>query len=92
MLLRVPGIGVKSAMRIIKARRYVNLHFCDLKKIGVVLKRAIYFITCNGKMMYSIKLQEDYIIQNLTNKNDRIQFGYDGMTFQQLSLFDDRTI
>ena len=39
-LLRVPGIGVKSAQRIVKARRSANLRFEDLKKIGVVLKRA----------------------------------------------------
>ena len=44
-LLRVPGIGVKSAQRIVKARRYGALSFGDLKKMGVVLKRALYFIT-----------------------------------------------
>lgn len=53
-LLRVPGIGVKSANRIVKARRHSRLDFSDLKKIGVVLKRATYFITCSGRMMYSI--------------------------------------
>lgn len=53
-LLRVPGIGVKSANRIVKARRHSRLDFSDLKKIGVVLKRAAYFITCSGRMMYSI--------------------------------------
>lgn len=91
MILRVPGIGVKSALRIVKARRSANLTFETLKKIGVVLKRALYFITCNGKMMYPTKLEEDYIVRNLTEKKDRIQFGQDGMTFQQLSLFDDRS-
>ena len=49
MLLRVPGIGVKSAMRIRAARRYATLDFDALKKLGVVLKRAKYFIVCNGK-------------------------------------------
>ncbi len=49
MLLRVPGIGVKSAQRIIKARRVGKLSFENLKKIGVVLKRAGHFITCQGK-------------------------------------------
>ena len=44
-LLRVPGIGVKSANRIVKARRHSRLDFSDLRKIGVVLKRAAYFIT-----------------------------------------------
>lgn len=89
MILRVPGIGVKSAIRIVKARRSANLNFDTLKKIGVVLKRALYFITCNGRMMYPTKLEEDYIVRNLTEKKDRIQFGQDGMTFKQLSLFDD---
>ncbi|MBQ2803091.1 MAG: putative DNA modification/repair radical SAM protein, partial [Lachnospiraceae bacterium] len=58
MLLRVPGIGVNSAMRIVAARRSTNLTFADLKKIGVVLKRALYFITCGGRMMYPVKLEE----------------------------------
>lgn len=89
LLLRIPGVGVKSAMRIVAARRNTNLTFADLKKIGVVLKRAIYFITCNGKMMYPTKLDEDYIVRNLTNTGERIQFGSDGMTYKQMSLFDD---
>ncbi len=89
MLLRIPGVGVKSAMRIVAARKNTNLTFADLKKIGVVLKRALYFITCNGRMMYSTKLDEDYIVRNLTNTGERIQFGSDGMTYKQMSLFDD---
>ena len=88
-LLRVPGLGVNSARRIMTARRSVNLNFDDLKKLGVVLKRALYFITCNGKMMYPTKLEEDYIVRNLTDKQNRIQFGQDGMTYRQMSLFDD---
>lgn len=87
-LLRIPGVGVKSARRIVAARRSTNLTFADLKKIGVVLKRAIYFITCNGRMMYPTKLEEDYIVRNLTYEKDRIQFGSDGMSYQQMSLFD----
>lgn len=62
VLLRVPGIGVKSAQRIVKARRNGNLRFEDLKRIGVVLKRALYFITCSGHMMYKTKIEEDYIL------------------------------
>ena len=88
-LLRIPGVGVKSAQRIVAARRSGNLSFADLKKIGVVLKRALYFITCNGRMMYPTKLDEDYIVRNLTSEKDRIQFGSDGMTYKQISLFDD---
>ncbi len=88
-LLRVPGIGVKSAKRIVAARRKANLNFGDLKKIGVVLKRAVYFITCCGRMMYPVKLDEDYIVRNLTDVQERIRFGSDGMSYRQMSLFDD---
>lgn len=49
-LLRVPGVGVKSAWRIVQARRVQPLHFEGLRKLGVVLKRARYFLTCQGKM------------------------------------------
>lgn len=89
-LLRVPGLGVNSANRIVAARRSATLRFEDLKRIGVVLKRALYFITCSGKMMYPTKLDEDYIVRNLTNTKDRVQFGQDGMSYKQLSLFDDQ--
>lgn len=88
-LLRIPGVGVKSAQRIVAARRSTSLTFADLKKLGVVLKRALYFITCNGRMMYPTKLEEDYIVRNLTTDKDRIRFGSDGMTYKQMSLFDD---
>lgn len=88
-LLRVPGIGYKSAGRIVKARRMGNLNFDDLKKIGVVLKRALYFITCSGKMMYPVRIEEDYITRNLMNTKEKLPEGADGMTFRQLSLFDD---
>ena len=89
LLLRVPGIGVKSAQRIVQARRTACLNFEHLKKIGVVLKRALYFITCNGRMMYRTKLEEDYIVRNLTAVREKLPFDADGMTYQQLSLFDD---
>lgn len=89
MLLRVPGIGVKSAQRIVAARRSANLTFADLKKIGVVLKRALFFVTCDGRMMYPVKLDEDYIVRNLTDVKERVRFGSDGMSYRQMSLFDD---
>ena len=88
-LLRVPGIGCKSAARIVKARRTGNLRFEDLKKIGVVLKRALYFITCGGRMMYRTRIDQDYITRNLLNTRERLPEGADGMTYRQLSLFDD---
>ncbi len=89
MLLRVPGIGVKSAQRICKARKSGALNFDHLKKIGVVLKRALYFITCSGKMMYHTKIEEDYITRNLLAEHEKLPFDKDGMTYRQLSLFDD---
>lgn len=88
-LLRVPGLGVNSARRIVAARRHGNLTFEDLRKIGVVLKRAVFFITCNGKMMYQTKLEEDYIVRNLTYTGERLPFSVDGVTYRQMSLFDD---
>ena len=89
LLLRVPGIGVKSAQRIVKARRTACLNFEDLKRIGVVLKRALYFITCSGRMMYRTRIEEDYIVRNLTAVKERLPFDADGMTYRQMSLFDD---
>ena len=89
MILRVPGIGVKSAQRIVRARRNGNLTFDALKKIGVTLKRALYFITCNGKMMYPTKVEEDYITRHLIDGKEKLPFDRDGMTYRQLSLFDD---
>lgn len=88
-LLRVPGIGVKSAQRIVKARRSACLRFEDLKKIGVVLKRALYFITCQGRMMYNTRMEEDYITRNLLSVKEKLPAEAGGMSFRQLSLFDD---
>ena len=88
-LLRVPGIGYKSALRIVKARRMGVLTFQDLKKIGVVLKRAIYFITCQGKMMYPIRFEQDSILKNLMAQKERLPREVREVGYQQLSLFDD---
>ena len=87
-LLRVPGIGEKSARRIMGARRYHTLDFSDLKKIGVVLKRAVYFITCNGRQMYPVKLDEDYIVRNILETGTGKNPADTGITYRQLSLFD----
>ena len=87
-LLRVPGIGYKSAERIVKARRRNRLGFEDLKKIGVVLKRALYFITCSGKMMYRTKLEENYICENLMRDKSQIPRDIREGGYQQLSFFD----
>lgn len=86
-LLRVPGIGVKSALRIVKARRLGQVQFEDLKKMGVVLKRALYFITCNGKMLYPTKLEEDYIVRNLMENDRKLPITKDEVQYKQLSFF-----
>ncbi len=82
---------MKSANRIIQARKHAKLDFNDLKKLGVVLKRAAYFITCNGKMMLPTKIEEDYITRKLLQMPERLPEGIDrDITYQQLSLFDDK--
>ena len=62
MLLRVPGIGVKSARRIMDARRYTVLDVNALKKLGIVLKRARFFITCNGKSASLLRTDNPAVI------------------------------
>lgn len=90
VLLRVPGIGTKSAFRIVKARRHGTLNFEHLKKMGVVLKRAKYFITCSGKMMYRIPIEEDFITRQLIGEDAKQNWAIDHpQTYRQLSLFDD---
>ena len=65
-LLKVPGIGIKSAKRILSSRKYFTLHFDDLKRLGVVLKRAKYFILCDGKYFINPSLfQAKFIEANL---------------------------
>lgn len=90
-LLRVPGLGVTSARRICRARRYGRLQFDDLKKMGVVLKRAKYFITCQGKVYMPFKMQESLITTNLLGLKEGLP---ENMVrtedaFRQLNLFDD---
>ena len=89
-ILRVPGIGPKSAQRIVRARKMGTVDFEDLKRMGVVLKRALYFITCSGRMMYPVKLEEDYITRNLLYLKEKLPFEVGNQTtYRQLSLFDD---
>ena len=87
-LLRVPGIGYKSAQRIIRARRHANLGFDNLKRMGVVLKRALYFITCSGRMMYPTKLDEDYIVRNLVSDRTMVPKELRNQGYEQLTLSD----
>ena len=72
-----------------KARKMGNLDFSDLKKMGVVLKRALYFLTCNGKMMYPTKIDQDYILRNLLHVGEKLPITVEQMNYRQLSLFDD---
>lgn len=89
-LLKIPGIGNKSAWRIVQARRFGALDFPDLKRIGVVLKRAQYFITCSGKMLYRIPIEENFITRQLTGEDKKTAWDLEHpQTYQQLSLFDD---
>lgn len=88
-LLRVPGIGVNSARKIVQARKMATLTFADLKKIGVVLKRALYFITCSGKMMYPVKIEEDYITRHMLDIREKLPPQLKEVdTYKQLSMFD----
>ena len=84
-LLRVPGIGQITAQRIIAARRLTRLNFTDLKKMNVVLKRARWFITCDGKTMDRLDRTRGFIYNNLIadyNINpDFIPSGGDQMSF-----------
>ncbi|HEY5587293.1 MAG TPA: putative DNA modification/repair radical SAM protein [Ruminiclostridium sp.] len=67
MLLRVPGIGIQSAKRIIASRRVGRLNFDNLKKIGVVLKRSGHFITCQGKTYETYSKNESVVKESLVS-------------------------
>lgn len=81
MLLRVPGIGVRNALKIVKARRYTALSFEDLKKMRVSMKRAKYFITINGRTYNNIWLRQELITPYMLSEKNVPGFG-------QVSIFD----
>lgn len=87
MLLRVPGIGVKSARKILKARKVGPLHFEDLKKLGVVLKRAQYFIVCCGKAAQGMRITQDSILRGLLSDKGMAMLP---QSYEQLSLFPEQ--
>ena len=64
-LLRIPGVGVVSARRILSARRTGPLHTEDLRKLGVVMKRAQYFLTASGRMADGLRFNQDTLLHNL---------------------------
>ncbi len=93
MLLRIPGVGVTSARRIIAARNsstgQCRLTFADLKKLGIVLKRAQYFITCNGQTMIPMKISQSFILANLLGLKEQLPGHITASdAYEQLSLFD----
>ncbi len=84
-LLRVPGIGPTSARRIVSARRTAHLRFEDLKKLGVVIKRAQYFVLCDGRAAPGLRFSPATIVQQL----EALERGLlPSGEMQQLSLFD----
>lgn len=87
-LLRVPGIGVISAKRIVSVRRTAALSFDSLKKLGVVLKRAQYFITCNGKRADRIKNPQNMMLQALLSEKALEIKRWNLASTEQLSLFE----
>ncbi len=84
MLLRVPGVGVKSAGRILQARRHGALDFEALRKIGVVLKRAQHFLTCSGKPLIRLYLDNQAMLTSILSDRATII----GERSVQLSLLD----
>ena len=84
-LLRVPGIGPVSARRIVSARRVSHLRYEDLSRLGVVLKRAQFFITCGGRMRSGLRFSAGTLLRQL----EAVEHGQlPQAEAQQLSLFD----
>ena len=88
-LLRVPGLGVTSAQKILKARKMGTLDFPDLKKLGVVLKRARYFIICRGKTEAGIPNSPETVLRGLLSERSA---ALAQPAMEQLSFFDDSSI
>lgn len=84
MLIRIPGIGIKGARKIISARRIGPLDFHDLKKLGIVIKRAQYFIICKGKYYGSVDFDDLKIRNALQPKFDLNAIDSD---IEQLNFF-----
>lgn len=84
-LLRIPGVGVISARRILAARRSGRIHVEDLKKLGVVMKRAQYFLTACGKTPDGLRFTQDTLLRNLIAIEQPL---LPQQEMVQLSLFD----
>lgn len=89
-LLRVPGIGPKGAKKIMQARKYNKLDWEDLKKLGIVLKRAKYFIRCSGETQFGVVHDPTHLIASLMSAKQyqTLKKLNTQSTTEQLSLFD----
>jgi len=85
-LLRIPGIGVTSAKKIVTTGRFHSLNFEDLRKLGIVLKRAQYFITCKGKYYGDVSFNDEKIKNRLLYMDKP---SLDNQNSSQISFFDD---
>ena len=81
----MPGLGVRSAQRILTARRCGPLTFEGLKRLGVVLKRAQYFLTCSGRMMPGLRVSPEGVYRRLAGLERE---ALPQPEHHQLSLFD----
>lgn len=90
ILLRIPGIGPKSAQNIVKARKYYRLQLSDLKKLGVVIKRAQYFVSCNQKIPAGLINDPEWVISSLISSRqyEILKKANNQSPHEQLSLFD----
>ncbi|MCI8808867.1 MAG: putative DNA modification/repair radical SAM protein [Oscillibacter sp.] len=84
-LLRIPGVGVTSAKRILSARRYGSLRTEQLRKLGVVMKRAQYFLTASGRMADGLRFTPDSLLRGLIAAEQPL---LPEPEIVQLSLFD----
>ena len=71
--MRIPGIGAVSAKRIIRQRRLSAVKFDDLKRMGVVIKRAKYFLTCSGRYYGDRKFQPEVIRNSILQMENGLQ-------------------
>ena len=91
LLLRVPGVGVKCAWRIVRARRAATLTLDALAKIGVVTKRARHFLIAKGKRYFDAPAGNETVLLDLMSPRERALYREENAPVRQLSLFDEET-